>query len=906
MRRTKIYVVTAAALLALAGCDHALEPAGGSAITIEASVGPMTKVTYDGAGAAFAAGDQLALYAWTGTATEIPARRAVDGVVNTFDGSKWTPASLMRWQTMSTPHFFLGVSPAPGAAVADLTAVPYTLDPADYTASDLLLARNFGTDGAGVKPSATAVPLAFDHAMAKLVVNLKFRSQWAAVPAVSALTVTAKSAATVNYLTKSVSATGTAAPVDVPAATSIASGYDKSYSGLQVPQSGVRRITVNVGGTDFVYESTDDIPLVSGEITTVSLNVGRDRIDLGSVTIKDWDAEAPLADTDLGPLDIQAMPLTIEAMEAGAQVTFTFASVVTDGSVEYRTWNGTAWSDWVAYPGGTIVKLAAAGDKLQLRGDNAAYAAGSDYSNILFDMDCYVYGNIMSLITSTGFSAATELTGSMTFARLFFNNDHLKSHATNQLLLPATTLAANCYAHMFDGCTSLTTALALPAETLAYKCYQNMFYGCTSLTAAPVLPATTLAASCYTCMFDGCTNLTLAPALPAETLAESCYSCMFEGCTSLTAAPALPATTLATFCYANMFEGCTSLTTAPALPAETLAQSCYGYMFHGCTSLTAAPVLLATTLAESCCESMFENCTSLAAAPALPATTLAKNCYAYMFKGCTSLTTAPALPATILANYCYINMFNGCTSLTTAPSLSAETLAQGCYSFMFYDCTSLTIAPALPAETLAENCYEGLFYGCTSLTTAPALPATSLARMCYAHMFDGCTSLTTAPSLPAETLAEFCYGGMFVDCDNLTKAPALPAKTLAEFCYSGMFAYCDKLTTAPELSATSLKQVCYSEMFIGCKNLIAAPELPAPVLVYSCYSNMFSGCESLASVTCLATDISAEDCTTDWLKGAGTNVTVTPKVYTPASMASVWPTNSDSGIPTGWTRVDAP
>ena len=39
MRRTKIYLVTAAALLALAGCDHALEPTGGSAITIEASVG---------------------------------------------------------------------------------------------------------------------------------------------------------------------------------------------------------------------------------------------------------------------------------------------------------------------------------------------------------------------------------------------------------------------------------------------------------------------------------------------------------------------------------------------------------------------------------------------------------------------------------------------------------------------------------------------------------------------------------------------------------------------------------------------------------------------------------------------------------------------------------------------------
>ena len=331
MRRTKIYLVTAAALLALAGCDHALEPAGGGAITIEASVGPMTKVTYDGAGSAFAAGDQLALYAWTGTATEIPARRAVDGVVNTFDGTKWTPASLMRWQTMSTPHFFLGVSPAPGAAVADLTAVPYTLDPSPdkYAASDLLLATNFGTDGAGVKPSQTAVPLAFDHAMAKLVVNLKFRSQWAAVPAVSAVTVTAKSAATVNYLTKSVTATGDAALLALPAAASAASGYDKSFSSLQVPQGGVRRITVSIDGTDFVYEATEDIPLVSGEITTVCLNVGRDRIDLAGITVADWSAGTTLPDQNMQRIDLPELvylgdPLTSVGVTSGQDIAVGF------------------------------------------------------------------------------------------------------------------------------------------------------------------------------------------------------------------------------------------------------------------------------------------------------------------------------------------------------------------------------------------------------------------------------------------------------------------------------------------------------------------------------------------------------------------------------------------------------
>ena len=37
---------------------------------------------------------------------------------------------------------------------------------------------------------------------------------------------------------------------------------------------------------------------------------------------------------------------------------------------------------------------------------------------------------------------------------------------------------------MFIGCTSLTQAPVLPAETLAEDCYYNMFTKCTSLTNA--------------------------------------------------------------------------------------------------------------------------------------------------------------------------------------------------------------------------------------------------------------------------------------------------------------------------------------------------------------------------------------------------------------------------------------
>jgi hypothetical protein len=50
---------------------------------------------------------------------------------------------------------------------------------------------------------------------------------------------------------------------------------------------------------------------------------------------------------------------------------------------------------------------------------------------------------------------------------------------------------------MFVGCTSLTQAPVLPAETLAEDCYYNMFKKCTSLTNAyfPNLDSNTVIAN---------------------------------------------------------------------------------------------------------------------------------------------------------------------------------------------------------------------------------------------------------------------------------------------------------------------------------------------------------------------------------------------------------------------------
>ena len=154
------------------------------------------------------------------------------------------------------------------------------------------------------------------------------------------------------------------------------------------------------------------------------------------------------------------------------------------------------------------------------------------------DAQCYIYGNIMSLVDENGFSTAKELKAPSAFACLFTDNIMLCNHSTRKLVLPATTLTESCYYYMFAGCTSLTAAPDLPAESLAYGCYAYMFAQC-PLTAAPRLDARTLATSCYFGMFLYCEELTAAPVLPAPKLADDCYQDMFRDCKKLKAVTCL-------------------------------------------------------------------------------------------------------------------------------------------------------------------------------------------------------------------------------------------------------------------------------------------------------------------------------------------------------------------------------
>ena len=242
-----------------------------------------------------------------------------------------------------------------------------------------------------------------------------------------------------------------------------------------------------------------------------------------------------------------------------------------------------------------------------------AYSPSSDkYFMIESNVDCYVYGNIMSLLDSKKFKSLKKIDKRCSFSYLFkTGGTHVFNHPTKDLCLPAKNATSYCYSDMFNGCSNLQRAPKLPATILSDYCYTYMFSGCSELTAAPALPATTLARGCYEGMFNECSKLVTAPELPAMEMAYDCYKTMFLKCKNLKTAPALPATKLDEYCYFQMFVSCIGLTKAPELPATELANDCYNGMFSGCTSLTKTPALNAPILVKNCYYSMFSNCTNL-------------------------------------------------------------------------------------------------------------------------------------------------------------------------------------------------------------------------------------------------------------------------------------------------------
>ena len=290
--KTKTYLFALMTIaLTLGSCSDNENGIGGETskyITVSTSIGNMTRVATDEKGGqTFEEGDEISVYAWTGDATVAPEtrERVVNNAINKLTNGSWVSNPQMLWKNNRDKHYFIGVYPI--SAISDLSAGEYTFDETKQVESDLLVAVN--KDGLSYNvDEQQPVPLTFTHVMAKLVVNLTYKNQWGTEgPTVDKVAVgNAAKKATVNYLTKVVTPSAVAedkADFDMPALTA-----NKQYASIIIPQDGVQKITITIGGKDFIYDNGTPFKFESGKITIVNLEVGRDVIKLGDVNISDW------------------------------------------------------------------------------------------------------------------------------------------------------------------------------------------------------------------------------------------------------------------------------------------------------------------------------------------------------------------------------------------------------------------------------------------------------------------------------------------------------------------------------------------------------------------------------------------------------------------------------------------
>ena len=236
-----------------------------------------------------------------------------------------------------------------------------------------------------------------------------------------------------------------------------------------------------------------------------------------------WEKPTPVTPTPTPEPTMLETPLTLEAVSGTLTVTIK-TDFATGKTIEYSTDDGATWTAGApSLGGGSNIDACAnpvtiEGSKIMLRGTNPAYAEESVmevwFTKIVCDANCYIYGNVMSLIDKDNFATLTAFdttNGTYAFYGLFEGNTYINNHAEKKLLLPATTLAERCYSNMFEGCTLLTTAPELPATTLARSCYWHMFENCSSLSEAWVKAA-------FTITYNECENMFENAATSGSTL----------------------------------------------------------------------------------------------------------------------------------------------------------------------------------------------------------------------------------------------------------------------------------------------------------------------------------------------------------------------------------------------------
>ena len=424
------------------------------------------------------------------------------------------------------------------------------------------------------------------------------------------------------------------------------------------------------------------------------------------------------------------------------------------------------------------------GEKLYLRNDSGAwnYYASSNtnyHTTITGSQSHTVGGNIKSLVDYTDMTSHIQYSGC--FSYLFYGDSTLTD--SSNLVMDEDTMVSYAFLYTFQNCTSMTsTVSSLPATTLASNCYNHMYYYCSYLTAAPSLPATVVPSSAYQFMFSYCNSLTAAPSISAiEVGTRGMYS-MFSRCNSLVSA-SIPATTVGNESFRGMFYNCSSFNSITVEVSDISATDCTLDWLYGVANVgTVYNNGRANFTIDS------PNGIPVNWSDVRPAINyfFVKNEYA----GTNTVkfnASGSASSGTYTTKVEYSKDKQTWTEITVTNSLTlqqGETVwyrnNNGKWSYYNYGGRYIYL-------TTTQNCSVG--GNINTLLDYENTNTVQLPQGCFASLFESNGSKIQSFSvvLPSTTLSTCCYYSMFKNCSNLTTAPSLPATTLAMGCYDYMF-----------------------------------------------------------------------------------------------------------------------
>ena len=374
-----------------------------------------------------------------------------DAVTYQLNGTEWQPkesSKFLKWE--SDEMTFTAYYPASFDGNLDNITLPKVYDETSLAANDFMSYYGLETNTNG-----NQLTLTMNRQMARVVVEIDgFNDQYAGAKIDN-----------VNSLS-------------ICGIKAYKHGDGKFYALIKpcAAQNSETFISLDVkeGESKTTTEKLTGIPaLTAGNSYTYKLTVGKDKISVSGITVKDWTGGTI---TDNGKTEECPTPYVTFKAEAEQKFMMTTEGGYTFSNLEYSVNNGK----WQNVEKGIPVTFGGDKGDLRLRGINPNGTA-TDW-------------NAYSTIKFTEANVNVACTGDIRTLLDWRNYNIVETNNAR-------------FCKLFNGCSVLTSAPELPATKLASCCYYEMFYNCTSLESAPELPATELAEGCYCRMFNSCKNL---------------------------------------------------------------------------------------------------------------------------------------------------------------------------------------------------------------------------------------------------------------------------------------------------------------------------------------------------------------------------------------------------------------